>query len=228
MVSPVYFFVPNLIGYVRVALACIAFYVSFTDYKLFFVCYGLSEILDAIDGHAARAFGQSSKFGAVLDMVTDRCATTCLLMVLSFFYRDHILYFTAVVALDIASHYAHLYSSLARRLASHKAIDQTANPLLRIYYTNRAALGALCFGNEAFFLLLYVAHFESGLSLFFFNNQEMTLVRVLTMVVAPLMLAKQLMNVIQLKQAATDLAKLDEVEHYGKKQKFSPNHDVHS
>ncbi|KAL6065322.1 phosphatidylinositol synthase 1 (CDP-alcohol phosphatidyltransferase1), variant 3 [Balamuthia mandrillaris] len=161
---------------------------------------------------------KASKFGAVLDMVTDRCATTCLLMVLSFFYRDHILYFTAVVALDIASHYAHLYSSLARRLASHKAIDQTANPLLRIYYTNRAALGALCFGNEAFFLLLYVAHFESGPSLFFFNNQEMTLVRVLTMVVAPLMLAKQLMNVIQLKQAATDLAKLDEVEHYGKKQ----------
>jgi len=72
-----------------VLLAITAFYVSFTDYKIFFVCYALSEILDAVDGHAARAFGQctpylssihkstfqfsASRFGAVLDMVTDRC-----------------------------------------------------------------------------------------------------------------------------------------------------------
>lgn len=78
-------------------LAIVAFYVSFTDYKIFIVCYALSEILDAVDGHAARAFGQgaltcvykcsreyltlfvfrkASRFGAVLDMVTDRCTFT--------------------------------------------------------------------------------------------------------------------------------------------------------
>jgi len=37
--------------------------------------YGISCLLDAVDGQAARALGQTSKFGAVLDMVTDRCAT---------------------------------------------------------------------------------------------------------------------------------------------------------
>lgn len=36
--------------------------------------YGLSCLLDAVDGPVARALGQTSKFGAVLDMVTDRCA----------------------------------------------------------------------------------------------------------------------------------------------------------
>ena len=32
----------------------------------------LSGLLDAVDGHAARLLGQSSKFGAMLDMLTDR------------------------------------------------------------------------------------------------------------------------------------------------------------
>lgn len=34
--------------------------------------YGVSCLLDAVDGYAARALNQTSKFGAVLDMVTDR------------------------------------------------------------------------------------------------------------------------------------------------------------
>jgi len=34
--------------------------------------YAVSCLLDAVDGQAARALGQTSKFGAVLDMVTDR------------------------------------------------------------------------------------------------------------------------------------------------------------
>lgn len=34
--------------------------------------YMMSAFLDVADGYAARAFNQSSRFGAVLDMVTDR------------------------------------------------------------------------------------------------------------------------------------------------------------
>ena len=36
------------------------------------VAYCVSQLLDAVDGQAARYLGQASKFGAVLDMVTDR------------------------------------------------------------------------------------------------------------------------------------------------------------
>lgn len=37
------------------------------------ILYTISCLLDALDGQAARALGQTSKFGSVLDMVTDRC-----------------------------------------------------------------------------------------------------------------------------------------------------------
>lgn len=36
------------------------------------LAYCISCLLDAVDGQAARALNQTSKFGAVLDMVTDR------------------------------------------------------------------------------------------------------------------------------------------------------------
>ena len=41
-------------------------------------CYFLSGFLDHFDGSAARRLGQCSQFGATLDMVTDRVATTLL------------------------------------------------------------------------------------------------------------------------------------------------------
>ena len=65
----------------------------------------LTGLLDAVDGHAARLLGQSSKFGAMLDMLTDRwfffssiswcirCATMCLLTTLSTFYPSFMFLF---------------------------------------------------------------------------------------------------------------------------------------
>jgi CDP-diacylglycerol--inositol 3-phosphatidyltransferase len=44
--------------------------------KLCTTLYFVSSILDVADGKAARALDQTSKFGAVLDMVTDRSAAS--------------------------------------------------------------------------------------------------------------------------------------------------------
>lgn len=44
-----------------------------THPKFCTVAYCVSALLDAVDGQVARALGQTSKFGAILDMVTDRC-----------------------------------------------------------------------------------------------------------------------------------------------------------
>lgn len=68
----VYLFVPNIIGYVRVLTAAISFYLMPKHPLGCFVLYAISCLLDAVDGQAARALGQTSKFGAVLDMVVDR------------------------------------------------------------------------------------------------------------------------------------------------------------
>lgn len=60
------------LGYSRIILAGLALhYMSFHP-KYCTLAYCISCLLDALDGHAARALGQASKFGAVLDMVTDR------------------------------------------------------------------------------------------------------------------------------------------------------------
>jgi CDP-diacylglycerol--inositol 3-phosphatidyltransferase len=68
----VWLFVPNLIGYARILLMLGCFAISKTSPRTAVAMYLTSFLLDAADGYAARLLGQSSKFGAVLDMVTDR------------------------------------------------------------------------------------------------------------------------------------------------------------
>lgn len=50
----------------------VAFKLCFTSPLPAAICYCISQGLDAVDGVVARYFNQCSKFGAVLDMLTDR------------------------------------------------------------------------------------------------------------------------------------------------------------
>ena len=68
----VYLFYPNLIGFARVALGLASFFYMQTSPYLAMALYWTSAFLDAFDGMAARHFNQSTKFGSVLDMVSDR------------------------------------------------------------------------------------------------------------------------------------------------------------
>ena len=61
-------------GYARVIMAALALHYMKDHPKHSILLYGVSCLLDAVDGYAARALNQTSKFGAVLDMVTDRLA----------------------------------------------------------------------------------------------------------------------------------------------------------
>lgn len=61
-------------GYTRVILAGLSLHFMSYHPKYSTLAYCISCLLDAVDGQAARALGQTSKFGAVLDMVTDRSA----------------------------------------------------------------------------------------------------------------------------------------------------------
>lgn len=154
----IFLFVPNLIGYARVVLAFLSFYLMPCCPWPAVFCYLLSALLDAFDGHAARALNQSTKFGAMLDMLTDRCATMCLLVNLSLLYPAYTFLFQVSMCLDISSHWLHLHSSTIKGSASHKTIDLSGNPILRIYYTSKPVLFVMCFGNELFFCLLYLIH----------------------------------------------------------------------
>ena len=103
-------------------------------------CYLLSGLLDAFDGHAARYLNQGTKFGAMLDMLTDRCATMCLCVVLAIFYPKWALAFQLSMSLDMASHWLYMHSSMMKGSSSHKNIDLSGNPFLKIYYTSRVSI----------------------------------------------------------------------------------------
>ncbi|KAF5024232.1 hypothetical protein F66182_3689 [Fusarium sp. NRRL 66182] len=125
--------------------------------------YAVSCLLDALDGYAARVYEQSTRFGAVLDMVTDRCTTACLIVFLSSAFPRWAIVFQGLIALDFSSHYLQMFSSLVSGLASHKNMDESKNWLLQIYYNNKVVLFSLCALNELFFIALYLLCFSSPL-----------------------------------------------------------------
>ncbi|XP_042343139.1 uncharacterized protein si:ch1073-145m9.1 isoform X2 [Plectropomus leopardus] len=63
-------FWPNVIGYVRIGLV-LAAWAAYETPAVFVCLYSLSIALDGVDGWLARRLGQSSRFGAWLDVVVD-------------------------------------------------------------------------------------------------------------------------------------------------------------
>lgn len=143
--------------------------------------YSISCLLDALDGYAARYFEQSTKFGAVLDMVTDRCTTACLLVFLGSAFPRWSIVFQMLISLDLASHYMHMYATLSMGGSgqSHKNVDESRSWVLKMYYSNNVrgyhmqsmaacmlimkqkVLFTCCALNELFFIALYLLSFSS-------------------------------------------------------------------
>jgi CDP-diacylglycerol--inositol 3-phosphatidyltransferase len=115
----VFLFIPNIIGYFRF----IALFASFFTYQehpiLTVILYGVSQILDAFDGMAARKFNQSTKFGAVLDMVCDRASNGVFLAILAGLFPKWSWVFLGDIVLDLVSHWYQMYVSLLKG-AHHK------------------------------------------------------------------------------------------------------------
>lgn len=203
----VYFYIPNLIGYARVILSIASFAVFFDDPVLFSLFYMSSFLLDAADGLAARQFNQCSKFGAVLDMVTDRFSTAAFVMLLSHLepYNTFLprLLLVLLNVLDLTAHWFQMYASLSSGAQSHKV---AANPLLRIYYSSRTVLSIVCLGQEVFYFLMYVAVFEKQLGLTNFHSAIGLAMRI----AFPVFAFKQLLNFLQLHEACGKIVALDE------------------
>ncbi|UJR15990.1 hypothetical protein I4U23_002909 [Adineta vaga] len=208
----IFFFVPNIIGYVRVFISIVSFYFMSSHPYIAIICYLTSEFLDALDGHAARALNQCTKFGAMFDMLIDRCSTMCLCFVLAMFYPKWALFFQLWAAIDIASHWLHLHVATIKGSDSHKKIDLSGNPILRLYYTSRKVLFTLCAGNELWFSMIYILHFNEGPAVLSYGDYVVGLWRVLLYSVTPIMILKQIISLIHLYTAALDMAAMDEAE----------------
>ncbi|XP_028410407.1 CDP-diacylglycerol--inositol 3-phosphatidyltransferase-like [Dendronephthya gigantea] len=209
MAENVFLFVPNLIGYVRIFLAILSFYYMAVSPVIFATCYLLSAFLDQFDGYFARRLGQVSKFGAMLDMLTDRCATTCLMVMLSEFLPSYRVVFQFLISLDISSHWLHMYSSLIKGDESHKI---TTNFFLRLYYSSWTFLFIMCMGNELFFVALYFIHFSYGPTVFTVNDVPVGLWSLVAYVNFPIFFLKQLISVIHLVTASQNVVAFDVAE----------------
>ncbi|KAL8114921.1 putative CDP-diacylglycerol--inositol 3-phosphatidyltransferase 2 [Apium graveolens] len=151
----VYLYIPNIIGYIRILMNIFAFAICFSDRKLFSLLYFISFVCDALDGWFARKFNQVSTFGAVLDMVTDRISTACLLVILSQVYRPGFV-FMSLLALDIASHWLQMYSTFLVGKASHKDVKDSTSWLFKAYYRHRMFMGYCCVACEVLYITLFL------------------------------------------------------------------------
>lgn len=126
------------IGYTRIILAIISLYfMPLHPLRCSFI-YATSCLLDALDGYFARKLNQHTKFGAVLDMVTDRCTTTSLLVFLATAMPRWAMAFQLLISLDLASHYVHMYAALSMgERKGHKEVDARRSWLLHLYYSNK-------------------------------------------------------------------------------------------
>ncbi|PLW58291.1 hypothetical protein PCANC_00866 [Puccinia coronata f. sp. avenae] len=245
----VFLFLPNLIGYTRIVLAAVSLH--FMSYHPIYctIAYIISQLLDAVDGQVARMLGQTSKFGAVLDMVTDRCTTSCLLCFLSSVYPKWAIMFQSLIALDFASHYIHMYSSMVAGSKSHKTVSKKQSRILHSYYTNSNTLFLFCAGNELFFVCLYLAHWYDQpllkatayqrLSSFSSSSssssslpssisekmtsriaQAITLPQLIAVLTFPICAGKQIINVVQFWKASKSIVESDLEDRWKARQKL--------
>jgi CDP-diacylglycerol--inositol 3-phosphatidyltransferase len=200
----VFLFVPNLIGYLRFVFLFAVFPLYRNRPLLALICYGLSQVLDAFDGMAARYFKQSTRFGAVLDMVCDRASNGVMLAILAGLYPEWSWVFLGDIVLDLVSHWYQMYVSLLR--GQHHKESQSSWKLLNLYYGNKKVLFTLVAGNEIFLIAAFI-HANRQLLGLCQNCEYLNLAALAIGLV--LFLVKKLMSVIQLISASQKLAELD-------------------
>jgi CDP-diacylglycerol--inositol 3-phosphatidyltransferase len=209
----VFFYVPQIVGYFRIVCTILSLYLA-TKFKAggdyyvqSIILYMLSFIGDLFDGMAARKFDQSSKFGGVLDMVTDRCTTAGMLVVLTWLYPEHAFLFLGLLLLDISSHWVQMTSALLLE-KHHKSEEGNKDKffLVRWFYSHYPFFGYLCVGAELTYVLLYVTKYMPP------SETRSVFIFFLNYICKPACVMKNIVNVAQLMSASKDIARKDAAE----------------
>ena len=111
--------------------------------------------------------------------------------------------FSFLIMIDISSHYMHMFWSSKIGSSSHKNAPITNNILLKTYYESRFVLFFLCAGDQLFWITLYSLRAipPTPISSFFLYC--------CMAFSAPICFTKQIINIIQLLHASSNLAKAD-------------------
>lgn len=204
--SNVFFYIPNIIGYARILLLGFSFYYVLEHHRLAMLLYLISYSLDALDGLTARLFNQSSLFGSILDMLTDRVSTMFLLMTLGHLYSNYFFVLQVLLAIDIVSHWLHFFSANIQGKTSHKNQDGETSLLMRLYYENKIILTSVCAMEQVFYCSLLVLRYE-------YEHLSIYLLGFLV-ICAPALIFKNVINIIQISGACRVMASIDQAHLY--------------
>lgn len=234
-------YIPNLIGYFRVlcTLSGLVLMVLVTSvdaspssnsggwWILAISLYLGSFVGDLFDGMAARRFQQTSVYGGLLDMVTDRCSTAGLLYILDgeysrYYYEheDHNYYilglllpisavyrllFLGLILLDISSHWCQMFSTASVVGAHHKSSEGNRGSffLVRWYYQSYPFFGYCCVGAEFTYMILYVLRHLNA------TTTATAITQGLLVLCVPACFVKQVVNITQLCSACFVVATRD-------------------
>jgi CDP-diacylglycerol--inositol 3-phosphatidyltransferase len=199
--TKIFYYIPNIIGYLRIVCTLCSIYWAFNEKYWYYTLqyYMISFILDGVDGFCARLFNQCTKFGSLLDMITDRCSTLSLLIILSHLYHQKYITMSIIfiISLDISSHWLHMMSSKNH----HKIIDKNQNIVVKTYYNNKLFFSYCCIGTEFTYILFFVLYYKPNLVLF--KVLPLDYILYLT---GPACGIKNVINVYQLLSACVDIA----------------------
>jgi len=149
------FFLPNILDYVRIVLLIFVVFIFPIDPWLGIGLYVVNSVLDMLDGTLARLLNQQSKLGALLDFSIDRAAITILLAGCIWINPHLFILFVAVMALDIASHFAVCYAN-AYHNGSHLQFISQGSQLLTWFSQKSWVRYLICTSHDLFFGIFVV------------------------------------------------------------------------
>ena len=183
----VVWYIPNLVGYIRIILTLIAvaFIFKYPPVGIFFGF--ISQLLDALDGTLARRLDQCSALGTILDYAVDRMFVACWMIVLTVIEPQFWFLFVLILSLDLVSHLFQLYASQQKGKNSHKDQDEHQGGLLKYYYRHPAFMFNVCLFHDLWILAIVINHFYP-------SHYALIAIGLLT----PFMLFKGLIHILQL------------------------------
>ncbi|XP_078360759.1 uncharacterized protein LOC144645153 isoform X2 [Oculina patagonica] len=163
----IYFFVPNLIGYVRIVLNLAAFYFMLHKPFLTIILHFTGGILlDVADGVSARYFNQCSSYGDLLDFLVDRCGRIGMMMALCVFYPQYLFALQLLVCLEVAggisNHYRCSLMTDPSLPSDNYEKAHCYGPWLLRNYFQEPFLTLVIIGQDVCVAMLYLLHFSPG------------------------------------------------------------------
>lgn len=155
-------FIPNLIAYTRVIIVLISFYHMPRNHVLTVAFYLFSVLLDFVNSYTAQFLNQSTRFGAILNHITDRITILGLNVVLISFYSNYLFIFLISIILDIAGHWIRTLVFPLREKAIYKSTDPHEFRILQLYHSSRSVYRVVRITSEIFYVAIYLLHFTEG------------------------------------------------------------------